>query len=369
MSKAARNASITAGLLAASALTSAVFGVSFVLANIRILSPFVMETAVVVDILSDAGLAMVAAGVIGPSMDQVTELMQVGNLVEERRRQQVHERLCAVAGNQSPAALVLAAMFEGVRPHGLMEPACRRFRAISWSVLQSHRSILTDGVSLDGSQAATDLHDLSDPCGFGQCHAFFSHSWKDNTTLKWNALTRWCEAYHSRFAEVPSIWLDKVCIDQTNIALDLQCLPVFLAGCNMFLVTSGPHYTSRLWCCIELFVYNAMMDEDSSRKPPEIILLMDDQDELRRIAGLWLRFDILNCECFRQEDKVRILGIIERYPGGSRSFNQSIQQLASRLWNAQVGADLFTTLHRPGPAAIGLDEEEESFFSGFACSL
>merc|ERR1712216_844671 len=246
------------------------------LADSWIIPPLFVEIAMVVDISSDAGLAMVAASIVGPSVDRTSELIEVGNLVEQRRRQQGRERLSSVDTNQSPAALVLAAMFEGVSPDVLMERACRRFRAMSWSVLQSHCSILTDGVSLDGSQAAADLYELSAPCGLGRCDAFFSHSWKDNAAMKCNALKCWCEAYQSCHSEAPRIWLDKVCIDQTNIALDLQCLPVFLAGCNTLLVTSGPYYTSRLWCCVELFVYTAMMDEDESRKPPEIIFLMND---------------------------------------------------------------------------------------------
>ena len=29
-------------------------------------------------------------------------------------------------------------------------------------------------------------------------------------------------------------------------------------GCNLLLVISGPSYTFRLWCCVELFVYVSM---------------------------------------------------------------------------------------------------------------
>ena len=39
-----------------------------------------------------------------------------------------------------------------------------------------------------------------------------------------------------------SLWLDKVCIDQSAMTDDLRCLPVFLAGCNGMLVTSGTTY-------------------------------------------------------------------------------------------------------------------------------
>jgi hypothetical protein len=45
---------------------------------------------------------------------------------------------------------------------------------------------------------------------------------------------------------------DKACIDQSNIDQSLACLPVFLAGCSVLLVTPGPTYCQRLWCCMEV---------------------------------------------------------------------------------------------------------------------
>lgn len=36
------------------------------------------------------------------------------------------------------------------------------------------------------------------------------------------------------------MWLDKLCIDQQNIADDLQCLPVFLMACKKLLILAGP---------------------------------------------------------------------------------------------------------------------------------
>ena len=49
----------------------------------------------------------------------------------------------------------------------------------------------------------------------------------------------------------------KVCIGQTSTTDDLRCLPVFLAGCNSILVTTGYTCPTRLWCAVELFVYFA----------------------------------------------------------------------------------------------------------------
>ena len=51
------------------------------------------------------------------------------------------------------------------------------------------------------------------------------------------------------------MWIDKCCIDQTDIETNLSCLPVFLAGCERLLVLCGETYSKRLWCVMELFVF------------------------------------------------------------------------------------------------------------------
>ena len=85
----------------------------------------------------------------------------------------------------------------------------------------------------------TDLHTVSMPCHIGDCDAFFSHSWHDNAHQKWDALGIWCTGFEDAYKRSPRIWLDKVCIDQKNIQADLQCLPIFLAACNLLLIISG----------------------------------------------------------------------------------------------------------------------------------
>merc|ERR1712060_850989 len=47
-------------------------------------------------------------------------------------------------------------------------------------------------------------------------------------------------------------------IDQNNIDDSLACLPVYLSGCNRFLVLCGKTYLQRLWCLVEIFVFLEM---------------------------------------------------------------------------------------------------------------
>ena len=89
----------------------------------------------------------------------------------------------------------------------------------------------------------TTGYGLSGRCQLSQCDAFFSHSWHDPREEKWRALSQWCREFEAQHARAPRLWFDKVCINQANITEDLECLPIFLAGCNRLLVISGETYT------------------------------------------------------------------------------------------------------------------------------
>jgi hypothetical protein len=226
---------------------------------------------------------------------------------------------------------MLASFFEGKDPEDILITAVERFRAITATTLADHSELILDGGTLDGQRAAEELHNLSAPCVLAECDFFWSHSWRDDKELKWEAITRFCMEFQLAKGRPPKLWLDKVCIDQANIAQDLSCLPVFLAGCNELLVTSGISYTSRLWCCVELYVYFSMRLEDQQRSQPRVLLLAHGQDAHMEVSRSWIQFDSLKCDCFDPNDKVRIMSVIETYPGGTAAFNLYIQTLAKQL--------------------------------------
>ena len=136
-----------------------------------------------------------------------------------------------------------------------MATATKRFRSMSWRTLLAQPEILTEAGTLDGQRAPEWLYFLGEECRIGFCDFFFSHSWHDDSFLKWNALCNWADDYESNWGRPPTLWLDRVCIDQSNVQADLPCLPIFLAACNGLLIISGLTYPGRLWCCVELFVY------------------------------------------------------------------------------------------------------------------
>jgi hypothetical protein len=123
------------------------------------------------------------------------------------------------------------------------------------------------------------------------------------------------------------LWLDKACLDQTNIADALACLPVYLAGCKRLLVIAWPTYVTRLWCAMEIFTF-LLMGGHVSR-----IALMPIAKDNESAAptpseamGLFSNFDVLNAYCYLPEDRQRLLGVIEAGFGGYDGFNELVRQ-------------------------------------------
>eukprot|EP00927_Polykrikos_kofoidii_P059352 TRINITY_DN5451_c1_g1_i2.p1 TRINITY_DN5451_c1_g1~~TRINITY_DN5451_c1_g1_i2.p1 ORF type:complete len:586 (+),score=50.55 TRINITY_DN5451_c1_g1_i2:66-1823(+) len=282
----------------------------------------------VCDRWSDVTLALLGVGLVGPAINREAELAELGEWVRVRRERQILEAMYEAARAISGPSLLLAALFEGADPDELLVRALVRFRCISWDVLKQQPEIIIGGGTLDVvGPGSEDLYKLSMPGKFSECDAFLSHSWRDDASLKWDAISRWCELFRQQHSRPPKLWLDKVCIEQANIQQDLQCLPIFLAACNTLVVCCGQSYTRRLWCCVELFVYVRMLAEDDTRHAPVLLPLFANDEELRELKGAWRSFDARLCECSVEEDKSRIMGVIERNPGEVLALNASIRDL------------------------------------------
>ena len=65
----------------------------------------------------------------------------------------------------------------------------------------------------------------------------------------------------------PTFWLDKCCIDQSEIERDLRCLPVFVQSCSELLILCGDSYSTRLWCVWELYIHFAMAGDQPLAGP------------------------------------------------------------------------------------------------------
>ena len=119
---------------------------------------------------------------------------------------------------------MLAALFESKDPEGLLSTAVERFRAITWDTLADHSELILDGSTLDGQRAPEEFYNLSTVCMLAKCDFFWSHSWRDDRELKWEAIVEFCGHFQVAERRPPKLWLDKLCVDQTQISRDLQCL-------------------------------------------------------------------------------------------------------------------------------------------------
>ena len=170
-----------------------------------------------------------------------------------RARDRVHEVLgrLGMKAEVSEAAGIAAVLCGGLRPKEAVAQARELFSGLSFACLRREHFE-------KAAVASADMHDLVQPKRLGDVDIFLSHSWHDPVGPKWEALQKWCGAFEAKHGRSPVIWLDKACINQDDIAANLACLPVFLAGCQRLLVIAGPTYCERLWCVMEIFVFLRM---------------------------------------------------------------------------------------------------------------
>eukprot|EP00927_Polykrikos_kofoidii_P066479 TRINITY_DN6207_c0_g1_i11.p1 TRINITY_DN6207_c0_g1~~TRINITY_DN6207_c0_g1_i11.p1 ORF type:complete len:581 (-),score=42.35 TRINITY_DN6207_c0_g1_i11:37-1779(-) len=336
MARAAIHTAWTIRLTVCCALTSLV--VMWSITNFHFLSDpmqapsdLILGLVFFADILSNLGSALLLSGFFGgdhrvrPSSD----LKLLATSVACQRRRQIELQLSAARGASTGCALTFSSLMEGVSAETILANASSRFRCISWEVLRQHPWIITDARPLDGTTSTNELFHLSEPCTLGECDMFFSHSWHDDFELKWKALESWCEDFTWKKGRSPRLWLDKVCVDQANVEQDLQCLPVFMAGCDTLLVSCGLTYTRRLWCAVELLVFKVM---SGGHRVPTVWLMGKTDEERDMARDAWRQFDVANCECFNPEDKSRFLKVVALYPDGADGFNRFIRGFADDLY-------------------------------------
>eukprot|EP00928_Gymnodinium_smaydae_P043381 TRINITY_DN29075_c0_g1_i1.p1 TRINITY_DN29075_c0_g1~~TRINITY_DN29075_c0_g1_i1.p1 ORF type:complete len:519 (+),score=77.31 TRINITY_DN29075_c0_g1_i1:126-1682(+) len=231
-------------------------------------------------------------------------------------RQQAHKCLRHVYGkHKATAAAAGIASLIGNRPMEIVQKQARaRFRCIRLSSIRF--SELAD------NSPVPELFLRSSTTRLGFCDAFVSHSWHDNADAKWRALQGWRREFLWNNGREPLVWLDKCCIDQSDIESDLRCLPLFLSGCKRFLIVCGVTYLRRLWCIVELFTFVHMHRGETASLEIVWALREGHEDADRRtIRDAFSRFDAKRCECFDSGDKEKILVIIYTAFGGMDDFN------------------------------------------------
>ena len=137
-------------------------------------------------------------------------------------------------------AASIAALIGGGAASRALDEGARHFRALPLSALTAADLNSSTDSGLNAKTRAAKLGDVD---------GFVSHSWSDDGAAKYARLLEWAktDGVRSDGETHPLIWLDKACIDQSAIELNLMCLPVSLSGCRSLVVLAGPTYASRLW--------------------------------------------------------------------------------------------------------------------------
>ena len=284
-----------------------------------------------------------------------------GHPPEPRR---LHRQLGRLGGrgSEKEEAAAITALVAGADPDKALADAAELFRCVRASELVADDlagSGLKGPSASPSAAAATSAEELAKKtvkAKHGEVTCFFSHSWRDEDEApgaKFEALQRWAWRHKEKSGEDDAtVWLvrarplrrlspqrgshppprpaqDKACIDQVDPVKKqngINCLPIFLTGCQRLLIVAGPTYCSRLWCVMEIFTF-MRMGGTQERIEVNMITHKDHTDPAaakKVLKRQFATFDAAKAECFLPKDKDRLLAVVEAGFGDFLVFNFSI---------------------------------------------
>ena len=306
-----------------------------------------LGTLIMVAPFAASALIAVANGsssLIMPTMQTVVDFLMAGAfillptaLLTEGNRGRYHALLAKLASfGQAGKAAGIAALVGKSDPARTLQLARRNFRGVHFSDLVQESFV---------SSADSGLNEKATRYRLGEIDAFLSHSWHDDPVAKWQTLLRWAREFEAKHRRTPSLWLDKASIDQQDIAAQLACLPVWLAGCNSMLICAGPTFVQRLWCVIEVFTFLRL---GSGYDHLTLLPIEGGEDGGREAAELQVyegfrTFDVRRAMCFREEERQHLLSVVEAGFGDLDVFNSLVRHLFT---NRLVGDEMTSTTRR-----------------------
>ena len=199
----------------------------------------------------------------------------------------------------------------------------------------------------DQGVATTDPYSLSRPVKEGEVVDFFmSHSWYDDENLKMEKLHHLAENFHRKHGRYPTFWLDKVCIDQSNIGDGLKVLPINVMACKKMLVLCGPSYPSRLWCAWELCTLLSFMRQEHALQRVTLCPLDGFGSDV--LADLE-KFNLSDAKCYDPNEETRLRKVISAV--GEERFNVRIRALAKSCRTRIVPPGMSNPFQRIGTKA------------------
>lgn len=290
-----------------------------------------------------------------------------------RRKVQVQ---MASLGQVSSAAGI-AALMGNQEPAELLKAAPRRFRRVALERIYFDDMILPVQGPLAPSEVSR-FYQFSQPARLGSVDAFVSHSWHDDAPKKWKVLQNWRSKFRGARGREPWLWIDRFCIDQTDVASDLACMPVFLAGCKRMLILWGRTYLQRLWCICEIYIFLEMGGLPSQI---EIQVVAETREEVQKIQADIESFDVASARCFKPTDQDRLRTMIRAsYPCGFDEFNCKLREALQEASRARTSREHpsdgestgrlhpFSTGHTPSDVSSILQKGITGFLSNFSAN-
>ena len=132
----------------------------------------------------------------------------------------------------------------------------------------------------------------------------------------------------------PTFWLDKVCIDQENIADGLKVLCINVTACNKLLVVCGKTYFQRLWCLLELFMMFAFADEENAVSRIELVPIEADGVTRESILDNMAHFKLDDAHCYDPNEEIKLRAVMAEV--GEEKFVGRIRALAGKIRERDV---------------------------------
>ena len=141
----------------------------------------------------------------------------------------------------------------------------------------------------------------------------------------------------------------KACMSQGNIDENLATLPVYLAACSRLLILLGPTYLSRVWCCLELFTWMQM--GGGVERVTLLPINAEDSTIRGQLRERSAKFTVQRAQCFKEEERQRLLAIMESAYGDFEQFNLLVRQVITGLIDEALEGDGDNPFVRPRSSA------------------
>ena len=245
-------------------------------------------------------------------------------------------------GGKQQEASFLAGLIRGTSAADAYVAARALFRGLPITSLPGGTLFAGPETYIHESGSPNSLRDLTEPAVLGEVAAFVSHSWSDDADARLAQLQAWADAQPAPAPDgrPAMVWIDRCCFDRTNIALSLTCLPIYIAGCKTFLVLAGPTFSSRLWCALEVFVFVRMGGKTSDIAMRLAVPTGGTASEQAAVRESTLsslsKYDAGKAHCFKNEDRQRILAVIEASFGSPAPFNELVRSIFNEKLQAEA---------------------------------